>query len=80
MGYQLLSLTRPVARHEHQCIWCPEKIERGLKHVHEVSVFDGQFQNHRWHEECSKAHKESFDPNEPELYPHECKRGTNQHA
>ena len=80
MGYQLLNLTRPVARHDHRCIWCPETIVAGLKHVHEVSVFDGEFQDHRWHEECNKAFQDSYSPDEPEIYPHECRRGSTEHA
>jgi hypothetical protein len=43
MSYQLLSLTHPVARHAHDCIWCNEPVAAGLKHVHEVSVYDGEF-------------------------------------
>lgn len=79
MSYQLLSKTSPVARKEYRCVWCPEKILVGEKHVHEVSKHDGHLQDHRWHLECSQA-AESFFRKEgaDEFYPHSCKRGTSE--
>lgn len=81
MAYQLLQLTRPKAAKEYQCIWCPEKIPPGMEHVHEASVYDGDFQDHRWHPECWDAAKTYFaTTHEEEFGAHECKRGTTQAA
>lgn len=52
MSFTLLSETRPKARKDHRCIWCGEKILKGNIYVAERSVFDGEMQNHHWHEEC----------------------------
>jgi hypothetical protein len=30
VSYSLLSETRPIARKDHRCIWCGQKIEKGL--------------------------------------------------
>ena len=52
MSYTLLSETRPVARKDHRCIWCGQKITKGEQYINEHSVFDGEMQNHHWHDEC----------------------------
>jgi hypothetical protein len=75
--YELISETEPVARKDYYCIWCPEKILRGETHCHEVSKYDGDFQDHRWHLECKKAADTYFRRyGESEFQPHECKRGS----
>lgn len=77
--YELLSETEPVARKDYRCIWCPELIRKGEKHIHEVSKYDGDFQDHRWHPECKKASYGFFRKyGEEEFTPHECKRGTSE--
>jgi len=79
MGYELLSTRTPVARKDHRCIWCPEKILKGDKHIHEVSKYDGDFQDHRWHPECREASCKFFKKyGEEEFQPHACKRGTDE--
>ena len=79
MGYTNLSETNPVAKHSYDCIWCPEIISKGTRHVHEVSIYDGEFQDHRWHSECYDAALTYFrETKESEFMPHECKRGTNE--
>jgi len=81
MSYQLLSKTEPVARKEYCCIWCPGKILKGEKHVHESSKYDCDFQDHRWHPDCWKAAQTFFcETGEEEFMPHACKRGTNEEA
>jgi len=81
MSYQLLSETEPVARKEYHCIWCPEKILKGEKHIHESSKYDGDFQDHRWHFECIKASARFFkESGEEEFTPHACKRGSCEEA
>lgn len=52
MSYTLLSKTHPSARKQHRCIWCGEAILKGDKYFHEKSIYDGGFQNHKWHPEC----------------------------
>lgn len=82
MGYLLLHETKPKARKRYLCIWCPEFIEIGQQHIHEASVYDGDFQDHRWHPECKKAADEFFaqNPHEEQFEPHGCKRGTSEEA
>lgn len=55
MGYELLRLTRPKARKDHVCIWCGELIQRGDTYARESSVYDGDFQDFKWHPECNEA-------------------------
>lgn len=77
MSYQLLSETKPKARKPYRCIWCPEQIAKGEVHVHEVSKYEGEFQDHRWHPECKAASDEFFRKfGEEEFEAHACKRGT----
>lgn len=81
MSYQLLSKTQPIARKEYCCIWCPEKINKGEKHLHEASKYDGEFQDHRWHPECYDTASLFFKKyGEEEFEPHSCKRGTTEEA
>ena len=51
-GYNLLSETRPIARKDHKCIWCGQKIAKGEQYIAERSTYDGEMQNHHWHSEC----------------------------
>jgi len=55
MSYTLLDEKFPKARKEHQCIWCGEGILAGEKYCHEKSIYEGDFQDHKWHLECHKA-------------------------
>ena len=76
MSYTLLSQTEPKARKEHRCIWCGEKILVGEQHTHERSIYDGNFQNHRWHGECFKSSREQFSEwDDCEFEPHQNERG-----
>lgn len=70
MSYTLLSETQPIARKDHRCIWCGQKIEKGTKYVSERSVFDGDMQNHHWHEECLAYCREVNDDCEYEFAPY----------
>lgn len=60
MSYQLLNITKPKARKSYKCIWCDEPILSGEVHVHEISKYDGNLQDHRWHNECNAAAQEFF--------------------
>lgn len=77
MSYELLNKTNPKARKAYRCIWCGEPIAVAESHIHEVSKYDGEFQDHRWHPEC-KSSAESFfrQEGETEFLPHEFARGT----
>ena len=79
MSYDLISKTEPRASKLYCCIWCPEKIAVKEKHIHEISNYEGDFQDLRWHIECYSAAQEYFrNGGEPEIYPHECKRGSQE--
>lgn len=72
MNYALVRETRPIARKEHQCIWCGQQIVKGSRYVAEYSKFDGEMQNHHWHEECLEDCKlENYDECIWEFYPYE---------
>ena len=70
MSYTLLSETRPKARKDHRCIWCGQVIPKGSEYVSERSVFDGEMQNHHWHEECLDSARENNDECEWEFEPY----------
>lgn len=75
----ILRKQRLVARVEHDCIWCPEKIVFDEKYLRVISVFDGDFQNHCWHPECYEAMQKDFtEHHEEEFSAHAFKRGTNE--
>lgn len=80
--YTLLSSTKPKARKQYNCIWCMEHILPGEVHVHENSVWDGNFQDHRFHIECDIA-ADKYNELEGGYYefaPGDFKRGTYQHT
>lgn len=60
MSYTLLSKTEPIARKDHKCIWCGQKIPKGEQYLAERSVYDGEMQNHHWHMECWSASKDEM--------------------
>lgn len=53
-----LSQTTPIARKEHTCIWCREKILKGEKYNRWTGIFDGDFQSNAMHLECQRAFNE----------------------
>jgi hypothetical protein len=67
MSYRLLSETSPKARKQYRCVWCGERINVGERHAHERSIFDGEFQNHRFHHECIDAMREEASENGGEV-------------
>ena len=77
MSYHELRSSNVLARKEHLCSWCGEKIEKGLVYRSRAGVFDREFQANREHAECAKA-MESYDWNENDYgyMPHSYKRGT----
>ena len=67
MSYRLLGDAVRKAKKEHQCIWCGEPIKAGDFFRDERSLYEGQFQHHRWHPECDKAAAEYFADGESEF-------------
>ena len=74
MSYVLMSESTPKARKQHRCIWCGEAIEVGETYRHEISIFDGNWQNHKWHLECDKDAQEYLKDNGPEFEAYESPR------
>jgi hypothetical protein len=75
MSYTLLSETKPIARKDHRCIWCGQKIAKGEQYVAERSVFGGEMQNHHWHDGCAKACRaENWNESEWEFEPYSNER------
>lgn len=73
MGYELINESFPRAKKAYMCVWCGEVIKIGKEHRHEVSKYEGNFQDHRWHLECDNAAKDQFadGDTEFELYSNE---------
>jgi len=80
MSYRCLGETWPRARKEHRCIWCGQSICVGETHCHERSIYDGEFQNHRWHRECHEAGRDTanFEGGSFEFDPYTNNRGAVQ--
>lgn len=55
MSYHLFSKKQLLSRKDHKCAWCGELIVKGQLYVFERSIYDGRYQNHRWHPECNEA-------------------------
>ena len=60
MNFVLLKMSKHVANKNHTCIWCGESILSGERYQREVSVFEGQWQFHKWHPECEEAAQKEF--------------------
>ena len=76
MSYTLLAEAFPVARKEHRCIWCGQKILIGEKYCDRRGAFDGSIQRDRFHLECEKSSSEYFRSGEDEFDPYENERPT----
>lgn len=50
--YQHLSTEMPVARKDHRCRLCGEKILKGEVYQRENGLFEGDFQSIKMHPEC----------------------------
>jgi len=81
MSYQLISRNKARATKVYDCIWCFEKIIKGEKYIREVSKYQKNLQDHKWHPECYEIAKIYFlKSGEEEFSPYECKRGSLEHA
>ena len=67
MSFTILRSATVRAAKRHRCAWCGEGIEVGDTHVHEVSIFNCNFQDHRFHHECLDALHDDADDNGGEV-------------
>jgi len=75
MSYTVLTQKQPKAKNVHTCIWCGEKIVIGEKYHSESGVYDGDFQQTKWHLECNLVAVEEFKTSkECEFQAHENER------
>lgn len=74
MSYSLIREKWLKARKQHRCIWCGEAIALGEHHRHEISIYEGHFQDHRWHPECDADAKIYFDSGEEAFEAHSAER------
>lgn len=49
-----LSLATRKAGKSYRCIWCWQLIKKGEGYIREASVYDGEFQDFKWHPECKQ--------------------------
>jgi hypothetical protein len=76
MSWETIASSRPKARKQHRCIWCPGHIEKGEVHVVQTGKFEGDFQSNRYHPECFMAMQKAIDgDSDGGFMPHENKRG-----
>ena len=54
-GWDVFRDSDPIARKEHICRWCGEKILIGEKYHRYCGRFEGEWQDTKMHLECSKA-------------------------
>ena len=73
--YHLFIEKEVKAKKPHKCIWCGQAIEIGNTYCHEKSIYDGNFQNHKWHKECWTSSKKYFLEGEQEFLPYSNERG-----
>ena len=80
--YELIFESSPKARKTYRCIWCGEVIENGEKHRHEISKYEGNLQDHRWHDECTSAASEFFhqEGGESDFEPYVNERGQREES
>ncbi len=74
--YVCLSSERRKAAKQHVCIWCGEKIEAEEEYIREASIYDGCFQDHKWHPEC---YDESVEDHPVEFSPYTMERPGRKH-
>lgn len=77
MSWQILSSGHRTARKQHRCIWCGEAIEPKTRYAHTAGIFDGEFQDNKFHVECDDACARYFrDYNDDYFEPYEFARGS----
>jgi len=75
MNYTHLGSDKRVARKTHTCIWCGQSIVKGEQYISEAGIYDGGFQNSKFHQECKTACSEDLKTNhEDEFTPWENER------
>ena len=80
MSFTELNSKERIARKEHVCEWCGEKIVIGEKYFHYTGIGDSGFQDNKVHLECLKAMQEhfKFDTFDDEFMPYSFKRGSSE--
>lgn len=58
------SMLTPVARKDHRCEWCYERIARGERHHQFKGQWNGEWQNWRMHAECYAVYSTTVDCDE----------------
>ena len=53
--YQSLTNKDVIARKEHQCDWCRQKINKGELYNYQTFIFDGDFRDWHSHLACSRV-------------------------
>lgn len=59
--YWELERKYPKARKQHCCIWCGMPVAIGETYARIKSIYDGDFQDHRFHMECEKQCGDEID-------------------
>lgn len=79
MSFTFLSVDLRVARKEHRCIWCPEKILVGDRYQDVRCIYEGDFQANKYHPECKFACEEIARREGPfDFSEHQFKRGSTE--
>jgi DNA-directed RNA polymerase subunit RPC12/RpoP len=60
MCFEIETTTHPKAKKEHRCIWCGEKILVGEKYTRQKGIFDGEWQDNPWHDDCLEGADDHF--------------------
>jgi hypothetical protein len=76
----LLSQRTRTAHVEHECIWCPDKITIGERYLSQAVKDDEEFWFNKFHPECFEAFLSCWKETDGEIWPHESKRGSTEHA
>ena len=52
MSLEFVSIKKVTARKPHHCLWCWEKIEKGMSAIYYAGKFEGEFNAYYLHPEC----------------------------
>lgn len=81
MSVQVINDRDQVARKQHDCIWCREKIDAGTKYHLQVVVVENYWQANKYHPECFEAAGEFWRDDPGCLFDaHSFKRGSTEEA
>ncbi len=66
--------TKHKAAKNHRCIYCDTRILKGELYIRSAGIWEGDFQDLKWHPECLTDHLKTCDPQYPEIFPGEYPR------